>query len=106
MDIQPGFNELQLVYVCMLIGVGLIIFMFTKISKQEDERRKVIIEKSSTITFICYISVILVDLLLKFVNISPIFDESSSFLHLSLISVLFSINLLITNKKFGDYDGE
>lgn len=106
MEINTGFNELTLVYICLLLGVGVVIFMFTQIFKLEDERRKTIIEKASTLTFMGYVVIVLIDFLSQFINFVPLLDHNSSFFHLTLISVMFSINLFMAKRKFGDYCGE
>ena len=88
--------------ILIFVGVVPTIFMWVSLVKQGDERRKMILERTSTFTLAVYTLTMTTDLIGSAFN-SDIFDPiKSNFSHLGIIGVLFAVTLFFTKRKYGN----
>lgn len=97
---------LALFAIVLVISVGVIIAMFVSLAKQGDERRKTIIEKTSTKTFAVVVMYLLFCIIENIYNVVSKTDLSpegmNPFITLTVISIIYAIALAYHKKKYGD----
>lgn len=90
----------------LVLSIAVIIVMFVSLAKQGDERRKTIIEKASTKTFAIVVVYLLLCIIKNIYNVVSQTDSSSEgmnpFITLTVISVVYAIELAYHKKKYGD----
>lgn len=90
----------------LLLIIAITIFMFISLAKQGDERRDMIVGKTSTKTFaiaVLYMASYVVRniyLIISGTNLSP--DGMDPFVTLTTISLIYLIALVYHKKKYGD----
>lgn len=99
MEAQKGNIFSLFFYIIFIIMILFIVKMIYSIFKQEDERRKMIIMMASTNTFYITISILILDLVLRIIGYKL---NNDSIILLTIISIIYSINLFRYKKKFGD----
>ncbi len=86
----------------ILLGIPCLA-MSVSLLKQGDERRKMILEKTCTQTFVVYILVNVINILGKaFTDFETFHDQTNDVVQLAVISMVFCIHLLFNKKKYGD----
>lgn len=91
-------------FILLLLDLGIIISLF----KKGDERRQMIIWKSSTFTFGIVIGVLIIECISKLVVsafnfTTTTFDNGSNpFSFLTIIAIVYFISLKYNQKKLGD----
>lgn len=101
-------TELVLVifFLFLLSAVGLILRMFVSLAKQEDERRKMIVEKASATTFAIVVLYLLlcvgerVWLIVSGRELAP--QGINPFVLLTVTAVLYAVQLFRYRRKYGD----
>lgn len=97
---------LALFSVFLIAILALIIAMFVSLGKQGDERRKIIVEKSSTNTLAVTVLYLLFCVIENIVNVltrrdlSP--DDMNPFITLTVIALIYAALLVYFKKKYGD----
>lgn len=97
---------LALFSVFLIAILALIIAMFVSLGKQGDERRKIIVEKSSTNTLAVAVLYLLFCVIENIVNVltrrdlSP--DGMNPFITLTVIALIYATLLVYFKKKYGD----
>ncbi len=101
-------TELVLVvfFLFLLSAVGLILRMFVSLAKQEDERRKMIVEKASATTFAIVVLYLLfcvgerIWLIASGRELAP--QGINPFVLLTVTAVLYGVQLFRYRRKYGD----
>lgn len=92
------------VYGFLILSVICTVFMLISISKQGDERRKHILSKTCTHTFLIYTGILFTEVIytMFFEKISNFILENSPIISLGLVAILFTINLFVNKRKYGN----
>lgn len=97
---------LALVTFFFIITIVVIISMFVSLSKQGDERRKMIVEKASAKTFtvtILYLLFCIAENMYKVVSRTDLSPEGlNPFITLTVIAMIYAVILVHHKKKYGD----
>jgi len=92
--------------ILLILIIAVIIAMFVSFAKQEDERRRTIVEKASSKTFAITILYLLYCIAKNIFNVVSGKDSSpeglNPFITLTAIAVIYAIELLYHKKKYGD----
>lgn len=90
----------------LLSVIAIIITMFVSLTKQEDERRRMIVEKSSTKTFaimVLYFLMCIAENIFKVVSGNDLSPEGMNpFVTLIVVAVVYIVELFYHKKKYGD----
>ncbi|QYE99652.1 hypothetical protein KZ987_06060 [Paraclostridium sordellii] len=80
------------------------IFMLISISKQGDERKKYILSKSCTQSFLVYTGILFIDVIytIFFEKYSNFVMENTPIVSLGLISIIFTVSIFINKRKYGN----
>ncbi|WP_207737144.1 hypothetical protein [Paraclostridium sordellii] len=80
------------------------IFMLISISKQGDERKKYILSKSCTQSFLVYTAILFIDVIytIFFEKYSNFVMENTPIISLGLISIIFTVSIFINKRKYGN----
>ncbi|TAN68475.1 hypothetical protein WS9_005870 [Paraclostridium sordellii 8483] len=80
------------------------IFMLISISKQGDERKKHILSKSCTQSFLVYTGILFIDVIytIFFEKYSNFVMENTPIVSLGLISIIFTVSIFINKRKYGN----
>ncbi|WP_242854221.1 hypothetical protein [Paraclostridium sordellii] len=80
------------------------IFMLISISKQGDERKKYILSKSCTQSFLVYTTILFIDVIytIFFEKYSNFVMENTPIVSLGLISIIFTVSIFINKRKYGN----
>ncbi|MFR4162086.1 hypothetical protein QJR30_05770 [Paraclostridium sordellii] len=78
--------------------------MLISISKQGDERKKYILSKSCTQSFLVYTGILFIDVIYtifleKYSNFGI---ENTPIVSLGLISIIFTVSIFINKRKYGN----
>lgn len=103
MDKDFGFI---LFCIFLILVIAIIITMFVSLAKQEDERRRMIVEKSSTKSFaimVLYFLMCIAENIFKVVSGKDLSPEGMNpFVTLIVVAVVYIVELLYHKKKYGD----
>lgn len=90
--------------VFLILSTICTIFMLISISKHGDERRKHILSKTYTHTFLIYTGILFVDVVytIFFEKYSNFVIENTPIITLGLIAILFTISLFVNKRKYGN----
>lgn len=104
MNVQNTGMPIKLILVSafLIVGVISIVWMIGSILKIGDERRKAIILKASHWTFLEIVGILFVNLFYYIFITKKQVRGINSIVFLSVIGILYLINLLIFKKKHGD----
>ena len=97
---------LALFAVFLIAVISIIIIMFVSLTKQGDERRKMIVEKASAQTFavtVLYLLFCIAKNIYKVVSGTDMAPEGMNpFVTLTVIAVIYMFELIYHKKKYGD----
>lgn len=98
--------QLYSVYLAMMflvVSVICSIVMLISVSKQGDERKKYILSKTCTQSFLIYTGILFIDVIYTvfFEKYSNFVIENTPIVSLGLISIIFTISIFINKRKYG-----
>lgn len=91
-------------FILLILDLGIVVSLL----KKGDEKRQMIIWKSSTYTFGVVVGVLMIESISKLISAacnftSSVFnDNSTPFSLLTIISIIYFLSLKYNQKKFGD----
>lgn len=91
-------------YIILILSAVCTIFMLISIFKKGDERRKHILLKTCTHTFLIYTGALFLDAIytIFFEKHSNFIIENTPIISLGLIAILFTICLFVNKRKYGN----
>jgi phosphatidylserine synthase len=94
----------QAAYVFLILSAVCTVIMLVSLFRCGDERRKYILGRTCTHTFLIYTGVLAVDVIYTvfFEKYSHLFLERSPVLALGFIAVVFTISLFLNKRKSGN----
>lgn len=104
MEVQNAGMSIELIFACIffVLGVISVIWMIISIFKTGDERKEIIILKASHWTFIETVGILFINLFYYIGLKEEQVGGVNLFVLLSIIGILYLINLLIFKKRYGD----
>ena len=91
-------------YILLILSAVCTAFMLISIAKQGDERRRHILLKTCSHTFLIYTGILLVEVIytIFFEKYSNFTIESIPIMSLGLIAVIFTSSLLVIKRRYGN----
>lgn len=91
-------------YAILILSAVCTAFMLISITRQGDERRKHILLKTCTHTFLIYIGILFVYVIytIFFGKYSNFIIENTPIVSLGLIAILFTVSLFVNKRKYGN----
>ncbi len=104
MEVRNAGMSIEVIFACIffVLGVISIIWMIISIFKAGDERKEIIILKASHWTFIETVGILFINLFYYIGLKEEQVGGVNLFVLLSIIGILYLINLLIFKKRYGD----
>ncbi len=91
------------VYGMLFFAVALpFIMTWEAIIKKGDERRKMILEKTCTETFVVTLILITVNISAEFIDLDSLKEYTEGAWLLAVIGILFNVRYFLLRKKYGD----
>ncbi|MBO3443434.1 hypothetical protein [Clostridium sp. CCUG 7971] len=80
------------------------IFMLISVSRQGDERKKYILSKTCTQSFLVYTGILVIDVIytIFFEKYSNFVMENTPIVSLGLISIIFTVSIFINKRTYGN----
>ncbi len=91
-------------YIILILSAVCTVFMLISIARQGDERRKHILLKTCTHTFLIYTGILFVDVIytIFFEKYGNFAVENTPIVSLGLIAILFTISLSVNKRRYGN----
>ncbi|MCJ7856163.1 hypothetical protein MUJ63_07555 [Lachnospiraceae bacterium NSJ-143] len=100
------FGFMFVFFMLMSLSIILIVFMLFSLSRNGDERRKMILSKACSSTFYIMVGMLVLDIIYQFISFGAgrhgAYRGFNPFITLCVLAVVYTINLIYFKKKYGD----